>query len=148
MYYFEIIGEIREKRIIAAGRAIRESPRLRRTYGKPQWRKYKGVGRISLIDGAVCEAELHWHEAHGVGKRETKIKRLLHERDETQKETKNLITDKIAVCARNPGYEASLELGKAYAVIRDPGPAQHGYLRVIDESGADYLYPAYYFSIR
>jgi hypothetical protein len=48
----------------------------------------------------------------------------------------------FAVCVRNSGYEASLELRKLYAVIPDPDAETDGMLRVIDESGEDYLFPS------
>jgi hypothetical protein len=49
------------------------------------------------------------------------------------------------LCVRNEEYPASLELRKLYQVIRDSAAAEHGLVRVIDESGEDYLYPAEYF---
>jgi hypothetical protein len=74
---FEIVGTIGNISTIAVGRAIRELPRLRRLYGKGRWRKIKGEARIRLRTGRVRLAELHWYEAHGVGKREMKRKRYL-----------------------------------------------------------------------
>ena len=71
---FEIIGPLREVETIATGRAIRELRRLRRRYGRGRWRKRKGVAAVRLRDGAVHQAELHWYEAHGIGRREMKIK--------------------------------------------------------------------------
>jgi len=59
------------------GRAIREIERLRRVYGPGRWRKRKGVGKVRLPDGSVARAEVHWYEAHGMGRKEFKIKRLL-----------------------------------------------------------------------
>ena len=47
---------------------------------------------------------------------------------------------RFAVCIKNKGYEASLELGKFYRVVRDVAAEGHGYLRVVDESGQDYGY--------
>jgi hypothetical protein len=49
---------------------------------------------------------------------------------------------RFAVCIKNKGYEASLELGKLYPVIPDKKAAGHGYLRIVDESGEDYGYAA------
>lgn len=46
------------------------------------------------------------------------------------------------ICINNEGYEASLELRKLYAIVEDLVAASHGQLRVVDESGDDYLYPA------
>ncbi len=74
---FEIIGPIRRAATIAVGRSIRDLSRLRRRYGTGRWRKRKGVARVRLPDGFVAEAEVHWYEATGVGRREVKIKRLL-----------------------------------------------------------------------
>ncbi len=49
---------------------------------------------------------------------------------------------KFAVCIDNSGYPASLELYKIYRILRDDDAATDDDLRVIDESGEDYLYPA------
>ena len=49
---------------------------------------------------------------------------------------------RFAVCIKNKGYEASLEIGKLYRLIPDKGAEGHGYLRIIDESGEDYGYTA------
>jgi hypothetical protein len=75
--YFEIIGEIKHVEIIATGVGVRERKRLWKVYGRASWRKLKGVASIKLRDGARVIAELHWYEAHGLGKKEFKIKRLL-----------------------------------------------------------------------
>ena len=71
---FEIISDITDIETIADGRAIRELSRLRRTYGPGNWRKIKGIARIRLATGKIRLAELHWYEAHGIGKREFKRK--------------------------------------------------------------------------
>jgi hypothetical protein len=52
----------------------------------------------------------------------------------------------FAVCINNEGYPASLELHKIYRVLPDEDAATDGDVRVIDESGEDYLYPASYFA--
>lgn len=77
--HFEIVGEITDVETIAAGKVIREHARLRRYYGKGRWRKQKGIASIRLKDGTLCKAEIHWYEAHGIGRKEFKIKRILHE---------------------------------------------------------------------
>jgi len=74
---FEIVSDISEVETIAAGSGIREIARLRRVYGRGRWRKLKGVARVQLSNGRIRLAELHWYEAHGVGKREIKRKRYL-----------------------------------------------------------------------
>jgi len=74
---FEIVGELSGIETIAAGLGIRDVRRLRRLYGRGRWRKMKGVARIGLPDGSIRLAELHWYEAHGIGKKELKAKRYL-----------------------------------------------------------------------
>ncbi|MGD1942539.1 MAG: hypothetical protein ACFB0G_14610 [Leptolyngbyaceae cyanobacterium] len=74
---FEILGAITNIEVIAVGSAIREVERLRKAYGAGRWRKLKGMATISFEEGSTCRAELHWYEAHGIGKKEFKIKRLL-----------------------------------------------------------------------
>jgi len=74
---FEIIGEITDPEIIAVGKSIRDLPRLRKVYGKGRWRKLKGVAKIRLRNGRIRLAELHWYEAHGIGRKEIKRKRYL-----------------------------------------------------------------------
>jgi len=74
---FEIAGDLRNAETIAVGSAIRELTRLRKFYGRGRWRKMKGVATIRLPKGRTVDAELHWYEAHGIGRKEFKIKRLL-----------------------------------------------------------------------
>ena len=74
---FEIIDEITDIETIAVGNSIREVARLRRTYGRWRWRKHKGVATIRLPNGCIRLAELHWYEAHGIGRKEIKRKRYL-----------------------------------------------------------------------
>ena len=74
---FELIGRIEKIEIIAIGGRIHDLPKLRKNYGKGRWRKLKGIGRVRLADGYECDAELHWYEAHGIGKKEMKVKDLL-----------------------------------------------------------------------
>lgn len=71
---FEIVGEITVVETIASGRGIRDLKRLRKNYGKGRWRKMKGMARVRLASGRIRLAELHWYEAHGIGKKEIKRK--------------------------------------------------------------------------
>jgi hypothetical protein len=71
---FEIVSEITDIETIAAGTGVRDRARLRRQYGRGRWRKLKGVARVRLLSGRIRLAELHWYEAHGIGKREFKLK--------------------------------------------------------------------------
>ena len=74
---FEVVGDIKGIETIAAGSGIRELGRLRKRYGKGRWRKRKGFAEIRLVSGEIAQAELHWYEATGIGRRELKIKAFL-----------------------------------------------------------------------
>ena len=74
---FEIIGEIEDIEIIAVGCSIRVLPYLQKNYGSGRWRKLKGSAYVRLPNGNVRWVELHWYEAHGIGRKETKIKHYL-----------------------------------------------------------------------
>jgi len=75
--YFEIIGELSAVETIATGSGIRELARLRKRYGRGRWRKRKGIATVRLSNGTLRLVELHWYEAHGIGKRDLKIKDYL-----------------------------------------------------------------------
>ncbi len=123
---FEVVGPVRKGEAIATGRAIRQLRRLGRRYGKGRWRERKGFAMVHLQDGTVHTAEIRWHEAHGIGRREME----------------RASRSQFAVCIKNKGCEAPLEIGKLYRVIPDPRAESHGYLRIVDESGEDYGYAA------
>lgn len=75
--HFEIVGAIGNVEVIAVGRRIRQVERLKKLYGEGRWRKMKGKASIRLTSGELRRAELHWYEAHGIGKRNMKFKRYL-----------------------------------------------------------------------
>jgi len=75
--YFKIAGAIREIETVAIGQGIKNLNRLNKMYEKAKWRKLKGICHVELEDGTVLEAEIHWYEGHGIGKKEIKIKRYL-----------------------------------------------------------------------
>jgi len=75
--HFEIIGSIENIETIAVGRQIREIQRLRKQFGSGRWRKLKGIADIRLTKGNIRRAEIHWYEAHGIGRKKMKIKRFL-----------------------------------------------------------------------
>ncbi len=75
--HFEVLGPIRDPETIATGSGIRELAPLYRTHGRALWRKRKGSATVQLESGVVRNAEIHWYEAHGIGKVEFKIKRYL-----------------------------------------------------------------------
>jgi hypothetical protein len=71
---FDVVGPVRSIETIATGRAIRQLRRLNRQYGKGRWQKRKGIATVRLRDRTVHRAEVPWYEAHGIGRREMKIK--------------------------------------------------------------------------
>jgi hypothetical protein len=74
---FEIIGEIEHIETIATGGNIHDIMRLQKQFGPGKWKKLKGIGTIKIRSGNIHKAELHWYEAHGIGKKKMKIKKLL-----------------------------------------------------------------------
>ena len=75
--YFEIIGDLTHVETFATESSIREIARLRKLYGRGRWRKRKGIARVRLEDGTVVLAELPWYEAHGIGRKDLKIKHII-----------------------------------------------------------------------
>jgi hypothetical protein len=73
----KVVSKIVEIAVIASGNSLRERHRLRAFYGGRRWRNLKGVARVELPSGETALAEVHWYEAHGVGPRELKLKRLI-----------------------------------------------------------------------
>lgn len=73
----EIVSDITGAKTIAVGRRIREISRLEKVYGPGRWRKRKGIAMVRLPDGTIRRGEVHWYEAHGVGRREFKLKRIV-----------------------------------------------------------------------
>ena len=74
---FEVIGDITDVEPIAVGKSVRIRQLLVKRFGKGRWRKLKGLGRVRLPDGTIRGAELHWFEAHGIGRKKMRIKRFL-----------------------------------------------------------------------
>jgi hypothetical protein len=130
--FFDILGVIIEIETFATGASIRELPRLRKLYGKGRWRKRKGLAEVRLLNGRIRKGEVHWYEASGIGKKEFAVPRL----------TMTAKQKGYAVCLRNRGFVASLEVRKLYPFIDDPDAEANDLIRVVDESGEDYLYPA------
>lgn len=78
---FEIVGRIVGIEVIARGPGIREVSRLNRQYGRGKWRKLKGFAVVRLSSGRERHAELHWYEAHGIGRRDMKRKRYIDDHE-------------------------------------------------------------------
>lgn len=75
--YFELVGEVSDISVIAKGPGIQRLAEIQEAYGRGRWRKLKGFGVVRLADGTMARAELHWYEAHGIGRKRMKIKRFL-----------------------------------------------------------------------
>jgi len=75
--YFTVVSEITNVEVIAKGRGIRSLSRLKAAFGGSNWRKMKGVATVELHNGHRRRAEVHWYEAHGIGRKWLKIKQLL-----------------------------------------------------------------------
>jgi len=75
--HFEIVGAILDPETIASGTSLRDRKRLEKVYGTGRWRKRKGMATVQLASGDLRNAEVHWYEASGIGRREFKIKRFV-----------------------------------------------------------------------
>ena len=75
--HFEVLKRISKAEVIAVGRNIRDFERLKVEYGRGRWRKLKCIAQVRLQNGKIRKVELHWYEAHGIGKTDEKIKRYL-----------------------------------------------------------------------
>ena len=76
---FEIIGDVEQQETIASSRGVTIRSHLKKAHGPGWWRKRKGVATVRLANGKLRRVELHWYEAHGIGKRDFKIKTYLDE---------------------------------------------------------------------
>jgi hypothetical protein len=123
--FAEIIGEIGDLEIIAAGNALRDRARLRRLYGGWRWRQMKGVARILA----------------SAGKRSS-VSGTSTKRPSAASLARRPRGARFVVCVDNTGYEASLERNKIYVALPDAQAENDGDIRVIDESGEDYLFSA------
>ena len=130
---FDVVGPITNVAIIATGSGIRALRYLRKHYGAGRWRKLKGVATVQLPNGALRKVELHWYAAHGIGKRDVQDQTLSGRMMKQQKK-------RFALCIENADHEASLILGKVYRVIPDARAAKDDLVRIVDESGEDYLH--------
>jgi hypothetical protein len=75
--HFEVVGKIEDVEIIAVEGRIRDIMRLRRQFGLGRWRKLKGIAQVRVAGGSTRKAEVHWYEAHGIGRKKMKIKRFV-----------------------------------------------------------------------
>lgn len=85
MIKFKIIGKVTQVEIIAVGKSIHDLARLRREYGRGRWRKLKGVATVQLVSGTIRLAEVHWYEAHGIGRLTTRLNAILIDYEKEEK---------------------------------------------------------------
>ncbi|MCI0399511.1 MAG: hypothetical protein L0332_32130 [Chloroflexi bacterium] len=78
---YERISEITNVQVIAKGTGVDIRHYLNRTFGHGHWRKLKGVALVKYENNEIWLVELHWYEAHGIGKRLEKIKRRLKKQE-------------------------------------------------------------------
>ena len=74
---FRLVSEIKNIENIAVGSRIRNLAYLQKMHGHGRWRKLKGTALVELLNGKIRRVELHWYEAHGIGKKDIKIKQYL-----------------------------------------------------------------------
>jgi hypothetical protein len=74
-----IVGRVTVVENVAVGAKIRVVRRLIKLYGRGRWRKVKALAAVELADGRMRPAEIHYYEAHGVGRKDVKVKRFLDE---------------------------------------------------------------------
>lgn len=74
---FDILGAIEQIETIATGTGVKIRQHLRKVHGRGRWRKRKGLASVRLGNGKLRRVELHWYEAHGIGRRDFKIKAFL-----------------------------------------------------------------------
>ncbi len=137
---FEIIGEITRIETIAVGKSIRDLQRLRRLHGRGRWRKVKGVALVR------CEAERSVRRSCTGMRRMASAGRKSSGSGMSTRTGKPRRGARFVVCVENARYPASLELHKIYRVLPDDDAAREGDLRIVDESGEDYLYPTEWFA--
>ena len=139
---FEIIGPIREKELIAKRPSLRIAKRLQDTWGSGRWRKLKVTATIRFYDRTLRRVELHLVRSTRHRQTRRSNKTIL---GPAMKQSKK----QFALCIDNKDYEVSLILGKVYRVLRDPDPrtSKDGLIRVVDESGEDYLYHHSHFAL-
>ena len=74
---FDLLGKIEQVQNMASGRSVRARRYLNARLGPGRWRKMKGIAAVPVPTGEIFTAEIHWYEAHGIGKRDFKIKKRI-----------------------------------------------------------------------
>ena len=135
---FKLRSDIADVQQIAVDRSIRILAKLEKLYGRGRWRKLKGIAMVELPDGSVARRGVTLvrstrYGSQGYEDKATGGLKMAREKD------------RFVVCIKNEGYQASLEIRKIYRVIADPKAEARSMVRVVDESGEDYLFPENYF---
>lgn len=129
----KIVGRIDEIETISKGTVtIYGEGRLK----KRKWTAKKGLARLRFDDGRESIGELHWHELNGVRKRVPKIKRFMG----VMAGGRRRLRARFLICISSREFLGSLEWSKVYREIPDATARKRGCVRVIDDSGDDYLY--------
>ena len=138
---FDVVGKIDQIQVIAVGRKIRELERLKRIYGPGRWKKLKGFATVRLPDGKTPPRR--GTLVRGAWSWPCRTEDQETDRTHQVKKTRN--GSRYFLCIKNRGFRVSLVVRRAYRVLPDAAAEKHGLLRVIDESGEDYLYPESFF---
>ena len=133
---FEIIGPLLNVETIAAGRGIRELRRLLRIYGRGRWRKRKGIAKLNCVFKMAASKRPKStgtrRTGWGVGSSRSSV---------SSGRRRSGSKRRYVVCLSNEGYAASLEPRKIYHRLDDRAAERLGLVRIVDESGLDYLFP-------
>jgi len=140
---FEIVGGIIEIEIIATGTGVRIASQLWKRYGKGRWRKLKGTAKVRLSDGMLRLAEVHWFECARHRKKEDEDQAIPRLRRMAKRRNSH---PQLALCIRTDDPDL-LTPRMIYRVLPDASGTRSRFLRVIDNEGEDYLYPADYFML-
>ena len=135
---FQLVSEISGIELIAAGGSIREIKRLRKVYGRGRWRKLKGIAKIQFSNGRYTKESC-------TGMRRTELAGKKSKSNGSSPRKKGPAGSQYVVCVKNDDCPASVEFRKIYRLLRDLAATKLGMLRVVDESGEDYLYPEDHF---
>ena len=133
---FELVGDLTEVETIATARGNRELPRLRRLYGRGRWRKMKVIARIRLRAGRTRLAELHWLKHMASAKKNSSARGISMSRVSRARRPP------VRRLRRQRRLRGLARAQQDYVVLPDKDAESEGDLRVVDESGEDYLFSA------
>lgn len=135
---FQVVGAITDIEIIAVGRSIRELARLRKVHGTGRWRKLKA------LDSFACRMVASRRPSY-IGMKRTVSANGKSRSSDCWIDMKKKVSPQFVMCVSNKGYPASLEVRKVYQKLDDKQAEARSLVRIIDESGEDYLYPTEFF---